>query len=87
MVETMLKCRRCGHGWKSRLDRPPKRCPGCTATAWNRDLKRRGRKFGGKNKPKPAAATKPVEVTMVPTDDIMEGAMKQAREILRRINA
>lgn len=39
------KCFRCGHGWYSRLERPPKNCPGCKTYAYR--TKKRG--ANGKN--------------------------------------
>jgi len=39
--EVMLKCKRCGHEWTPRNDKPPKVCPKCKSPYWNRERKKK----------------------------------------------
>jgi hypothetical protein len=36
MMNMMMSCLRCGHGWESRVEGRPKNCPGCKSPAWDR---------------------------------------------------
>lgn len=35
-----LKCKRCGHSWIPRAEKPPKVCPGCNSPYWYKDYSR-----------------------------------------------
>ena len=36
----MNKCKRCGHGWESRMKRAPASCPACKSYKWNEEPSR-----------------------------------------------
>lgn len=42
MTEALTKrsCTRCGHEWFPRQPKPPKACPACRSTYWNRERTR-----------------------------------------------